>query len=223
VRDVVRSFLPALPGLMMPIIILGGILGGVFTATEAAAVAVFYALVVSLFITRKLPWRDLPGVFLRSGILTSAVLLIVSMATIFSRLLTVLQVPQNLARWLAGLTEDRVVVMILLAIFILLVGLVIDTLPAVIILVPVLAPVAAGFGIDPLHFAMMLVLNLAIGMVTPPIGPVLFVICTVGKLRLELLARAVLPLLAAELVVLALVIAFPALTLTVPGWFGFSR
>jgi tripartite ATP-independent transporter DctM subunit len=220
---VARSFLPALPGLMMPIIILGGILGGVFTATEAAAVAVFYALLVSLFLTRQLRWRDVPGVFLRSGILTSAVLLIVSMATVFSRLLTVLQVPQNLARWLAQLTDDRVVIMVLLAVFILLVGLVIDTLPAVIILVPVLAPVASQFGIDPLHFAMMLVLNLAIGMVTPPIGPVLFVICTVGKLRLERLARAVLPLLAAELVVLALVIAFPALTLTVPAWFGFTR
>jgi TRAP-type C4-dicarboxylate transport system permease large subunit len=145
------------------------------------------------------------------------------MATIFSRLLTVLQIPQNLARWLAGLTDDRALVMVLLAVFILACGLVIDTLPAVIILVPVLAPVATQFGIDPLHFAMMLVLNLAIGMVTPPIGPVLFVICTVGKLRLELLSRAVLPLLFAELVVLALVIAVPAISLTVPAWFGFVR
>jgi tripartite ATP-independent transporter DctM subunit len=223
VIDVLRSFFPALPGLMMPVIILGGILGGVFTATEAAAVAVAYAFAVSLLLTRQLELRDVPGVFLRSGILTSAVLLIVSMATIFSRLLTVLQIPQNLARWLAGLTDDRVLIMILLAVFILACGLFIDTLPAVIILVPVLAPVATQFGIDPLHFAMMLVLNLAIGMVTPPIGPVLFVICTVGKLRLERLSRAVLPLLFAELVVLALVIAVPAISLTVPAWFGYVR
>jgi tripartite ATP-independent transporter DctM subunit len=223
IREVVRSFFPALPGLMMPIIILGGILGGIFTATEAAAVAVFYALFVSLFVTRAMKLRDLPGVFLRSGILTSAVLLIVSMATIFSRLLTFLRVPQNLATWISGLTDDRIVVMILLAVFILLCGLVIDTLPAVIILVPVLAPVAASFGIHPLQFAMMLVLNLAIGMVTPPIGPVLFVISTVGRLRLERLARAVLPLLFAELVVLALVIFVPAVSLTVPAWFGYSR
>ncbi len=222
-RDVVRSFLPALPGLMMPLIILGGILGGVFTATEAAAVAVFYAMFVSLLITRQLAWRDLPGVLLRSGVLTSAVLLIVSMATIFSRLLTVLQIPQNLARWLTALTDERWLILILLSIFVLIAGLFIDTLPAVIILVPVLAPIATQFGIDPLQFAMMLVLNLAIGMVTPPIGPVLFVICTVGKLRLELLSRAVLPLLLAELVVLALVVAFPAISLTVPAWFGFTR
>lgn len=221
--EIARSFLPALPGLLMPIIILGGILGGIFTATEAAAVAVFYALFVSLVITRQMAWRAVPGVLLRSGVLTSAVLLIVSMATIFSRLLTVLQIPQQLARWLAGLTDERWVILIALSLFVLLCGLVIDTLPAVIILVPVLAPIATQFGIDPLQFAMMIVLNLAIGMVTPPIGPVLFVICTVGNLRLERLTRAVLPLLAAELVVLALVVAFPAVSLTVPGWFGFTR
>lgn len=222
-RDVARSFVGALPGLTMPVIILGGILGGVFTATEAAAVAAAYALLVSVFVTRSLAWRDVPGVFLRSGLLTSAVLLIVSMASVFSWLLTVLRVPQRLAEWLGGLTDSRAVTLILLAVFILLVGLVIDTLPAVIILTPILAPVAANVGVDPLHFAMILVLNLAIGMVTPPVGPVLFVIATVGRLRLEGVARAVFPLLLAELVVLALVIAFPALSLTVPRLFGLTR
>lgn len=223
VGEMIRSVVPAIPGLLMPVIILGGILGGIFTATEAAAVAVAYALFAGLVITRSLKWRDVPGVFLRSSLLTSAVLLIVSMASAFSWLLTVLRVPQMLATWLSGITDSRALVLVLLAVFILLCGLVIDTLPAVIILTPILAPVAAGFGIDPLHFAMMLILNLAIGMVTPPIGPVLFVIATVGKLRLERVAAAVLPLLAAELVVLALVIAFPALSLAVPNWFGFAR
>ena len=161
--------------------------------------------------------------FLRSGLLTSAVLLIVSMASVFSWLLTVLRVPQELAEWLGGLTDSRALTLILLAVFILLVGLVIDTLPAVIILTPILAPVAANVGVDPLHFAMILVLNLAIGMVTPPIGPVLFVIATIGQLRLEKVARAVFPLLLAELVVLAFVIAFPALSLTVPRLFGLTR
>ena len=222
-RDVARSFVGALPGLAMPVIILGGILGGVFTATEAAAVAAAYALLVSVFVTRSLAWRDVPGVFLRSGLLTSAVLLIVSMASVFSWLLTVLRVPQELAEWLGGLTDSRALTLILLAVFILLVGLVIDTLPAVIILTPILAPVAANVGVDPLHFAMILVLNLAIGMVTPPIGPVLFVIATIGQLRLEKVARAVFPLLLAELVVLAFVIAFPALSLTVPRLFGLTR
>jgi len=220
---IARSLLPALPGLAMPVIILGGILGGIFTATEAAAVAAAYALLVSVVVLRSLRWRDLPSVFLRSGLLTSAVLLIVSMASVFSWLLTILRVPQMLATWLGSITDSRALTLILLAVFILLCGLVIDTLPAVIILTPILAPVAANVGIDPLHFAMILVLNLAIGMVTPPIGPVLFVIATVGNLRLERVARAVLPLLFAELIVLALVIAFPQLSLAVPRLFGFTR
>jgi tripartite ATP-independent transporter DctM subunit len=223
IRQILGSFLPAVPGLLMPIIILGGILGGIFTATEAAAVAAAYALLVSVLVTRSLKLRDIPGVFLRSGLLTSAVLLIVSMASVFSWLLTILRVPQLLAEWLGGLTDSRALTLVLLAVFILMVGLVIDTLPAVIILTPILAPVAANVGVDPLHFAMILVLNLAIGMVTPPIGPVLFVIATVGGLRLEKVARAVLPLLLAELIVLSLVIAFPQLSLTVPRLFGFTQ
>ena len=222
-REILRSFVPALPGLAMPVIILGGILGGIFTATEAAAVAAAYALIVSMFVTRTLSLRAIPGVFLRSGLLSSAVLLIVSMASVFSWLLTILRVPQTLATWLGGLTDSRALILVLLAVFILLCGLVIDTLPAVIILTPILAPVAANVGVDPLHFAMILVLNLAIGMVTPPIGPVLFVIATVGKLRLENVTRAVVPLLLAELVVLALVIAFPQLSLAVPRFFGLTR
>jgi len=220
---ILRNFLPAVPGLLMPLIILGGILGGIFTATEAAAVAVAYAILAGFFITRTLTWRTLPGVFLRSGLLSSAVLLIVSLASVFSWLLTVLRVPQELAVWLSNLTDQRAVILVLLAVFILVCGLFIDTLPAVIILTPILAPVATRFGIDPLHFAIMLTLNLAIGMVTPPVGPVLFVIATVGRLRLERLARAVLPLLAAELVVLTVVIAFPQLSLTVPRLFGFTH
>lgn len=222
-REIARSFLPAVPGLLMPVIILGGILGGIFTATEAAAVAAAYALLVSLFVTRSLRWKDVPDVFLRSGLLTSAVLLIVSMASVFSWLLTILRVPQNLATWLGGITDSRAITLVLLALFILLTGLVIDTLPAVIILTPILAPVAANVGVDPLHFAMVLVLNLAIGMVTPPIGPVLFVIATVGGLRLERVARAVIPFLLAELVVLSLVIAFPQLSLAIPSLFGLTR
>ena len=219
-REIFSTFLGALPGLMMPLIILGGILGGVFTATEAAAAAVAYALVAGLFITRSLAWRDIPGVFLRSGVLTSAVLLIVSTASLFSWLLTVLRVPQTLAAWISSISDERILVLLLLNAFILFCGLFIDTLPAVIILTPVLSPVAQSFGIDPLHFAILLVLNLAIGMITPPIGPVLFVVATVGKLRLERLAAAVWPFLAAELVILLLITFFPAISLTLPRLFG---
>ena len=218
-----KSFWSALPAIFMPFIILGGILSGMFTPTEAAAVAVAYALVVGVFVTRGLRFADVPRVFVRSGVITAAVLLIVSMASIFAWLLTILQIPQTLAAMIGNMTSSAAVVLVLMAIFMLLCGLVIDTLPALIILVPVLGPVAEQFGIDPLHFAIMLVLNLTIGMVTPPVGPVLFVISTVGRIRLERLSQAILPLLLAELVVLGVVIAFPAVSTTVPRLFGYTH
>ncbi|UCF94737.1 MAG: TRAP transporter large permease subunit, partial [Desulfobacterales bacterium] len=194
-----------------------------FTPTEAAAVAVAYALFVGLFLTRGLKWRQLLPVFVQSGVVTAAVLLIVSMASIFSWLLTILQIPQTIATMISTMTDSPSVVVILLAVFILICGLVIDTLPALIILVPVLGPVGDQFGLDPMYFAIMIVLNLTIGMITPPVGPVLFVVSTVGRVRLETLSRAIIPLLLVELFVLALVIAFPAISTAVPRLFGLTH
>jgi TRAP-type C4-dicarboxylate transport system permease large subunit len=145
------------------------------------------------------------------------------MASIFAWLLTYLQIPQELAKIVASVTDSRLGVLFILAAFALVCGFFIDTLPALIILTPVLGPIAYGAGIDPLQFGMMLVLNLTIGMVTPPVGPVLFVIASVGQLRLDALSRAVLPLLAAELIVLLLVILVPGISTFVPTFFGFSN
>ena len=213
----------ALPVLMMPVIIIAGILSGLFTPTEASAMAVFYALFVGLFVTRTLNPRLIAKVLLQSGLVSAAALLIVSMASLFAWLLTILQIPQGIAAGIGSLTTDPVAVMLIVMVFVLLCGLVIDTLPAVIILVPVLAPLADQFGINPLHFAMAVVLNLTIGLATPPVGGVLFVMSSVGRLRLERLSKAVLPLLAAELVVLLAVVLWPPLSTTVPGWFGYAR
>ncbi|EAQ03255.1 DedA family protein [Pseudooceanicola batsensis HTCC2597] len=217
-----RSAVVAIPALLMPLLILGGILGGVFTPTEAGAVATAYALLLGV-VSRKAGWRRLYAVFVNAALTTSSVLLIVAMASIFAWLLAYLQVPQELAAILGGLTDNPTLVLILLAVFSLLCGLFLDTLPALIILTPILAPIAHQFGIDPRQFAMMLVLNLAIGMITPPIGPVLFVISTVGRLRLEALSRAVLPLLAAELAVLLVVIFVPSVSTAIPEFFGYSN
>ena len=222
-RERLRALWQALPILAMPALIIGGILSGLFTPTEASAVAVFYALFVGLFVTRTLNVRLIAKVLLQSGLVTSAALLIVSMASLFAWILTLLQIPQTLAAAIGTLTRDPLAIMLLVALFVLVCGLFIDTLPAVIILVPVLAPLSDQFGINPLHFAMAIVLNLTIGMITPPVGAVLFVMTSVGRLRFELLSRAILPLLAAELVVLLAVVLFPALSTTVPGWFGYTR
>lgn len=222
-RDRLIALWKAIPILIMPAIILVGILTGLFTPTEASAVAVFYALFVGVFVTRTLNGALIAKVLLQSGLVTSAALLIVSMASLFAWLLTLMQVPQTLGAMIGTLTTDPTAILLIVAVFVLLCGLFIDTLPAVIILVPVLAPLTDQFGLDPLHFAMAIVLNLTIGMITPPVGAVLFVMTSVGRLRFDLLSKAILPLLAAELIVLLLVVLFPALSTTVPGWFGYTR
>lgn len=213
----------ALPVLLMPAIIIAGILTGLFTPTEASAVAVFYALFIGLFVTRTLNARLIGKVLLQSGLVTSAALIIVSMASLFAWLLTLLQIPQAIGAAIGGLTTDPVAIMLIVMVFVLICGLFIDTLPAVIILVPVLAPLSEQFGIHPLHFAMAIVLNLTIGLATPPVGGVLFVMSSVARLRLEELTRAILPLLAALLVVLLAVVLFPPLSTFVPGLFGYTR
>ena len=220
--EMAQSVLHALPALAMPLIILGGILFGVFTPTEAGAVASAYALLLGL-IKRAFTLNSLYQAFARAAIVTSSVFLIVAMASIFAWLLTYLQIPQELAKMISMITTERVGVLIILALFALVCGFFIDTLPALIVLTPVLGPIAYSAGIDPLQFGMMLVLNLTIGMITPPVGPVLFVIATVGKLRIEGLFKAVLPLLFAELVVLMFVIFVPSVSTFVPHLFGFSN
>ena len=218
-----RSFWHALPALLMPVIIIGGILSGVFTATESAAVAVVYALFVGLFVTKRLNGQLIARVFLQSSLVTSAALLIVAMASLFAWLLTILQVPQDIAKEIGGFTTNPLAIMFIVALFVLICGFFIDTLPAVIILVPVLAPLTDQFGINPLYFAMAVVLNLTIGLITPPVGGVLFVMTSVSRLKFEGISRAIVPMVIAEIAVLLLIILFPALSLTVPGLFGYTR
>jgi TRAP-type C4-dicarboxylate transport system permease large subunit len=165
----------------------------------------------------------LPKVVVQSALVTSAALLIVSMASLFANILTVVQVPQAVAAYIMGISRDPVIVITIVAIFVLLCGMFIDTLPAVIILVPVLAPLAEQVGINPLHFAMAFVLNIAIGMVTPPVGAVLFILTAVAQLNFARLSRAILPMVFALMVVLALVMYVPAISLTLPRWFGFTH
>ena len=214
--------LSAMPAIVMPGIILGGILFGVFTPTEAGAVASAYALLLG-FVLRAFTLGSLYQAFARAAVITSSVFLIVAMASIFAWLLTYLQIPHQLAEMISGITDNRLGILFILAGFALVCGFFIDTLPALIILTPILGPIAYSAGIDPLQFGMMLVLNLTIGMITPPVGPVLFVIATVGQLKIEGLSKAVLPLLLAELVVLLLVILVPGVSTFIPTLFGFAN
>ena len=209
--------------LFMPVIIIGGIVSGIFTSTESAAVAVVYALAVGLLVTRKLTGELIVRAVLQTAMVSSAALLIVSTASLFAWLLTILGLPQAIGAWIGSLTRDPLTMMFLVAIFVLMCGFFIDTLPAVIILVPVLAPLTDVFNVNPLYFAMTIVLNLTIGLITPPVGGVLFIITSVSKLRFERIARAIMPLVIAEIFVLLLIILFPSLSLTVPALLGYNH
>ncbi|CAD7053329.1 TRAP transporter large permease [Pseudorhizobium halotolerans] len=189
IRNVLTSLRDAGPALLMPILILGGIYSGFFTPTEAAVVAVVYGLIVSILLYRELTLSMLAQVLIRSALTSSGLLLIVAFASGFGFFLTIMQVPQEVSRWLLSFADSPIMFLLLVNLLLLVVGMFMETLAAIIILAPILTPIAAHFGIDPLHFGMLMIVNLATGMVTPPVGVNLFVVCEVAKLRIDQLMR----------------------------------
>jgi tripartite ATP-independent transporter DctM subunit len=202
-----------IPALLMPLIIVGGILGGIFTATEAAAVAVAYAVVVGFTVTRELKWRDIPPALLRAGITTSNAV---------SWLLTTQQVPRLVAELLKQVAPSPWMFLLFINIFLLIVGCLLDLSAAIIMFVPILAPVAMSYGVDPLHFGFVVVLNLVIGLLTPPVGVCLFVVAGIANISLERLVRAVWPFLLWQLAILGLVTYLPAVCTAIPRLLGYQ-
>lgn len=188
-RKVWGAFRRASLSLFLPVIILGGIFGGIFTATEAAVVAVFYALFLSLFVYRQIGPRDLPRIFAGAAVTSSVVMIIVAFAAMFAFALHLLRAPQMIGGLLTTLTDDPVMFLLLVNIFLIGVGMFMETFAAIIILGPILAPIAASYGIHPVHFGMIMIVNLAVGMVTPPVGVNLFIACGIAKITMEQLMR----------------------------------
>lgn len=221
-----REFLPEMwtvfPALLMPVIILGGILGGIFTATEAAAVAVAYAVVVGLLVTKELHWRDIPQALVRSAVATSVVFMLIACSNGVSWLLTTQQVPSLVAQFLKAYASSPWVFLLIINIFLLIVGCLMDLSAAMIMLVPILAPIALTYGVDPLHFGFIVTLNLTIGLLTPPVGAILFVVCGISKISLERLVRAILPFLLWQIAVLALVTYVPWFAVWLPRLLGYG-
>jgi C4-dicarboxylate transporter, DctM subunit len=176
--------------LMMPVIILGGIYGGIFTPTEASIVAVFYALVVSCFVYRELDVAGLYRILRRSVISSSMIMLIIAMAGLFSFLLTRAGIPAQIGAWITSTFDEGWSFLLAVNAFLFLIGMFIETSASIIVLAPILAPVAAGFGIDPVHFGMVMVVNLALGMITPPFGVNLFAACSVARISLDRITRS---------------------------------
>ena len=214
-----KAFFP----LMTPVIILGGILPGVFTPTEAAAVAVGYALFIGLFVLKTLRARDLPEILSRAATTSAVVLLLVGAAMAFKTVVSLSHLPETLAAFILSLSENPLILLFLINILLFVVGMFLDAGPAIIILGPILAPIFIALGVDPVHFAIIMSVNLTVGLATPPMGLVLFVASSVSGERVETIARAILPFLAVEILVIFLITYFPALSLTIPRLTGFVQ
>ncbi len=218
-RDTGRRFLAALPSLLMLVIVMGGIVSGVFTATEAAAVAVLYALILALAY-REITPRDLPQILLSTSSTTAIVLLLVGTSIGMSWILAYENIPQNVSMALIGLTDNKILILLFINLILLAVGTFMDITPAVLIFTPIFLPIAVRLGVDPTHFGIIMVLNLCIGLCTPPVGTVLFVGIGVAQTSITRVIRPLLPLYVAMVVALMIVTYIPALSLWLPSLFG---
>jgi len=213
-----RAFIP----LLTPIIILGGILTGIFTPTEAAAVAVFYAMVIGFFIYRNFSLRDLPSVLFEMVRNSGSVFIILSAAAILGWVLASEQVPALIGAKIMSISGNKYTALLIINIILLVIGMFMDMTAVVIILGPILHPLAMSLGIHPLHFGIIMIVNVNIALMTPPLGACLFVACSISRISLEAISKEILPFIAAEAVVLILVTYIPAISMTIPRLLGFA-
>ena len=202
---------------LAPVIVLGGIYGGIFSPTEAAAVSVFYAIVIGFFVYKELTVKTLVEAFIKSTKTTATCMGLVAFASTFGRLLTLEQVPNNLANFIAGISSNRYIILLLINIFLIFVGMFMETIASIIILTPILLPVVTGLGVDPVMFGVMMTANLAIGFCTPPLGVNLFVASGISGLKVEEITKAILPYFAVMFIVLLLISFVPAISLALPA------
>ena len=207
--------------ILMILIILGGIYGGVFTPTEAASVAVVYGFVVSFFIYKELTKDDLPTVLLNTASLTGVILLVLATASMFSFILTFERIPHAIAQTIVTYADNWIIFIILVHVVFLLLGMIMDALPAIIVLMPIFLPVAVSLGLDPIHFGILIAANVGIGMITPPVGICLFVACGISEVQIGKVVNPLLPFLMFLFITLLIITAFPQVTLFLPRIFGF--
>ncbi len=220
-RQMVRTSIHALPALFLIVLIIGGIRGGVFTPTEASVIAVVYALLCSALVYRSLRLADLPGIMLRAAMTSVAVLLILAAARAFAWVLIIESVPQDLAETIISWNLSPFLFLLAVNVLLLAFGLFMDPLPGVMILAPILAPIALSLGMDPIHFAIVVIVNLTIGLTTPPVGSLLFVVSSAVDLKPSALIRQMPPFLAANILVLLLLTFWPALSTWLPHSGGY--
>ena len=216
-REALKICVDALWGLMTMFIILGGILTGVFTATESASIAVLWAFFVTMFIYRDYKWKDLPKLVHRTVKTLTIVMILIGFAAAFGWVMTLMQIPQKITATLTELTSNPVLVLLMINVLLLALGTLMDMAPLILIMTPILMPVITSIGVDPVHFGMIMMINLGIGLLTPPVGGVLFVGSAVARLPIEKVVKAMTPFFIALLVVLGLVTYIPAISLWLPN------
>lgn len=216
---ITSTFIQAVPSLFLLVLVIGGIVGGVFTATEASAIAVVYSLVLSLFY-REIGWKHLPQVLLKSAETTAVVMLLIATSMAMSWVMSSEDIPQNISSALLSLSDNKIVILLLINLLLLFVGIFMDMTPAVLIFTPIFLPVVTKLGVDPVHFGIMMVTNLCIGLCTPPVGSVLFIGVGIAKISIQQVIKPLLPLFLAMIIGLALIMLFPEISLWLPRMFG---
>ncbi|MCE7054371.1 TRAP transporter large permease [Algoriphagus sp. AGSA1] len=219
IKVILKTFWDAVPSLFLLIVVIGGIIGGVFTATEASAIAVVYSLVLSL-VYRELKVKDLPSVLLKSAETTAVVMLLIATSMAMSWVMSSEEIPQNISNALLGLSDNIFVILIMINLLLLFVGIFMDMTPAVLIFTPIFLPVVTALGVDPVHFGIMMVLNLCIGLCTPPVGSILFIGVGVAQTTIQKILKPMLPFYFAMILALILIMLFPEITLWLPRVFG---
>jgi len=217
----IKKLLEAIPSLLLIVIVIGGIISGIFTATEASAIAVLYSLVLSVMVYREVKVNELPQILLKTVETTAIVMLLIGTSSAMSWILSYENIPQNISQTLIAMTENKIVILLIINLILLLVGTFMDMTPAILIFTPIFLPVVTALGITPLHFGIIMVLNLCIGLTTPPVGSVLFVGCGIGKTTIGNITKSLLPFYIVMVIVLMLVTYIPQITLFLPKYFGF--
>jgi len=219
-KQIVQKVMAAIPSLLLILIVMGGIIAGVFTATEAGAIAVLYSLLLSVVIYREVKVKELSGILLKAGEITAIVLLLIAVSSTMSWILAYENIPQSISDFLLTISDNPLVILLIINLTLLAIGAFMDMTPSVLIFTPIFLPVAESLGLSPLHFGIMMVLNLSIGLCSPPVGSVLFVGCSVAKTSIEQVIRPLMPLYAAMFIVLMMVTYIPAISEFLPRLFG---
>ncbi|NDL68365.1 TRAP transporter large permease [Anaerotalea alkaliphila] len=221
-RQVATTFLDAIPSLLLVVIVIGGILKGVFTATEGSAIAVVYALILSGIYGAIKP-RDLPAILLDSARMTAIVIFMIGVSSIMSWVMAFTNIPGIIADLLLGVTESKIIILVIMNALLLVIGTFMDPTPAVLIFTPIFLPICQSFGMHPVQFGIMIVFNLCIGTITPPVGPILFTGCKIGGVTIEQVFRRLIPFFAVTALILLLVTYVPAISMALPQWMGLIK